>query len=255
VAGMSCRSFADADAHEKVKRTTGQRENSMTILRYFRYFIVSARIRRYEFANMIKALLLIFEPVATWERIVVARRSWWFVLGAYLLPLLLLTSLVEGFGLVQWGVIQKEMMRPKIFSVAEALVYLSAQGLLSLIIVAAAALLIKSLGETFHGRHSFSQAFTAVAYGLSPLFALRVLNAFPWISPWVGWGIGILLSAAVLYHGLPRVMLPDPPHAFGLYLMSMIMLIVITGLARFITAWYLAGRFKSIERLVTDLIA
>lgn len=204
---------------------------------------------------MIKALLLIFDPVATWERIVLARRSWLFVLTAFLLPLLLLTSLVEGFGLVQWGVIQKDLPRPKLFSLAEAFVYLSAQGLISLVIVIVAAWLIKSLGETFHGRHSFTQAITAVAYGLSPLFALRVLDAFPGLSPWVAWGIGILLSTAVLYHGLPRVMLPDPPHAFGLYLMSVILLIIITGLARFVTAWYLAGRFKSFERLVADLIA
>lgn len=204
---------------------------------------------------MIKALLLIFEPIATWERIVQSQRRWWFVLMGFLLPLLLLTSLAEGFGLVQWGVVQKEMLRPKVFGLAEAAVYLGAQGLLSILVVFVAAWLIKSLGETFHGRHSFGQAFTAVAYGLSPLFALRVLDAFPAISPWVAWGLGILLSAAVLYHGLPRVMLPDPPHAFGLYLMSVLLLIVITGLARFVTAWYLAGRFKSLERLVEELIS
>jgi hypothetical protein len=204
---------------------------------------------------MIKALLLIFEPVATWERIVQSQRRWLYVLTAFLLPLLLLTSLVEGFGLVQWGVVQKEMLRPKVFSIAEASVYLGGQALLSVVIVIVAAWLIKTLGETFHGRHSFGQAFTAMAYGLSPLFAFRVLDAFPVISPWVAWGIGILLSTAVLYHGLPRVMLPDPPHAFGLYLMSVIMLIMITGLARFVTAWYLEGRFKPIERMVNDLIA
>ncbi|MCW5550709.1 MAG: YIP1 family protein [Verrucomicrobiae bacterium] len=203
---------------------------------------------------MIKALLLIFEPVATWERIVQTQRRWLFVLTGFLLPLLLLTSLAEGFGLVQWGVVQKDMLRPKEFGIAEASVYLGAQALLSILIVIVAAWLIKSLGETFHGRHSFGQAFTAVAYGLSPLFAFRVLDAFPVISPWVAWGIGILLSTAVLYHGLPRVMLPDPPHAFGLYLMSVILLIIITGLARFVTAWYLAGRFKSVERMVVELI-
>ncbi len=203
---------------------------------------------------MIKALLLIFEPVATWERIVQSQRRWLFVLTGFLLPLLFLTSLAEGFGLVQWGVVQKDMLRPKVFSLTEASVYLGAQALLSILIVIVAAWLIKSLGETFHGRHSFGQAFTAVAYGLSPLFAFRVLDAFPAISPWVAWGIGILLSTAVLYHGLPRVMLPDPPHAFGLYLMSVILLIIITGLARFVTAWYLAGRFKSVERMVVELI-
>ena len=30
---------------------------------------------------------------------------------------------------------------------------------------------------------------------------------------------------------------------------------VITGLARFLTAWYLQGEFKSVERIISDLIA
>ena len=45
---------------------------------------------------MIKALLLIFEPIATWEGIFRARRSLLFILVIYLLPLLLLTSAAEG---------------------------------------------------------------------------------------------------------------------------------------------------------------
>ena len=49
---------------------------------------------------MIKALLLIFDPTATWEGIFLARRKMAFVLVAYLCPLLLVASAAEGFGLV-----------------------------------------------------------------------------------------------------------------------------------------------------------
>ena len=52
---------------------------------------------------MIKALLLIFEPIATWEGIFRARRSLAFILVIYLLPLILLASAAEGYGLVHWG--------------------------------------------------------------------------------------------------------------------------------------------------------
>jgi hypothetical protein len=128
-----------------------------------------------------------------------------------------------------------------------------AQFLLFVGIVLIGARLIKSVGETFHGRHTFTQCFTLVAYGLSPLFLLHLLNAVKDISPWITWAIGIILSIAVLYQGVPRMMEPDPPHAFGLYLMSSLLLLFITGLARFVTAWYLQGKFLTVDAFVTSL--
>lgn len=203
---------------------------------------------------MIKALLLILEPVKTWDGIVRAQRSLGHVLLVFLLPLLVLGALAEGFGLIYWGEPQKDFGQLKKFPPGEAVIFQLGQVLLSILIVFISAKIIKSLGETFHGRHSFTQAFVTVAYGLSPLFALRVFDAFAFVNPWVGWGIGILLSMAVLYQGLPRMMQPDPPHAFGLYLTSSILLILTTGLARFVTAWYLEGRFTSAERIISDFV-
>ena len=64
----------------------------------------------------------------------------------------------------------------------------AAQILLSLGVVFCGASLLKSIGETFHGRHTYTQAFTAVAYSLGPFFLLRLLDVFPGISPWVSLG-------------------------------------------------------------------
>ena len=71
---------------------------------------------------MIKALLLIFAPMATWDGIAQARRSLRFVLGVYLLPMLLLVAAVNCYGLVHWGKWQGEVGRLKHFSVGEAVV-------------------------------------------------------------------------------------------------------------------------------------
>jgi hypothetical protein len=203
---------------------------------------------------MIKALLLIFEPAATWDRIVQARRSLGFILLWHVLPLLGIVALAEGFGLVQWGRVRGDVAHVKRFSIPEAVAYELVQVLLLIGVIFVGARLIKALGETFHGRHSFTQSFTVVAYGLSPLFLLYTLNAFPGISPWVTWGVGMILCVAVLYQGVPRVMLPDPPHAFGLYFVSAMLLAIVAGLARFVTAWYLAGKFPGVERALSDLI-
>ena len=52
---------------------------------------------------MIKALLLIFRPSQTWGGIEAANRSIAFILCLHLLPLLLITSIAEGYGLMHWG--------------------------------------------------------------------------------------------------------------------------------------------------------
>ena len=172
-------------------------------------FYVTCGFGHFQFRHMIKALLLIFEPVKAWERVVRAQRSVVFILMVFLLPLLGLTSLAEGYGLVQWGRRQQDTLHLKQFTTAEAAAFETGQLLLSLATLFLATKIIKSLGETFHGRHSFSQVFTTMAYGLSPLFAMRLFDAFPGISHWVTWTAGILLSVTVLYQGVPRVMQPD----------------------------------------------
>ncbi len=204
---------------------------------------------------MIKALLLIVRPMATWEGILRARRSLFFVLAAYLMPLLLLVGLGEGYGLVHWGKWQGEISHLKTFPVREAAVVEAARFLLSLLVVFVGANMIKSLGETFRGRHTYTQAFATVAYGLSPLFLLRLLDAFSGVSPWVSWSIGIILSIAVLYHGVPQMMEPDPAHAFGLFFMSALLLVLVSGLVRLVTAEYLQGRFSKLQVIVSDLAA
>ncbi|MSU60201.1 MAG: DUF1282 domain-containing protein [Pedosphaera sp.] len=202
---------------------------------------------------MIKAFLLIFEPMQAWERVFRAQRSVGFILFLYLLPMVILSSLAEGYGLVTWGRWQEDLDHLRPFTRGQAVVYEVAQALLSLGVVFIAARILRSLGETFHGRHTFTQGFTTIAYGLSPMFLLRMLDVFPSISPWTTWTIGICLSVAVFYQGVPRIMMPDAPHAFGLFLMNSVLVVLITGLARFVTAWYLSGHFKPVEHMISEL--
>jgi Yip1 domain len=218
------------------------------------YLVVSMDAGGYDFRGMIKAVLLIFEPVPTWERIVAAQRKWSSILLGHLLPLLLLACAVEGYGLFHWGKPRGKIPHIQALTLPETLVFEGAQLLLSFGIIFLSAKLLKALGETFHGRHSLRETFTVAAYALSPLFLLRTIDAFPSVSPWTPWAIGIALSAAVLYHGLPRVMQPDPPHAFGLYIMGLVILLIITGLGCFLTTWYLQGRFTKLDAIVSQLL-
>jgi hypothetical protein len=115
-----------------------------------------------------------------------------------------------------------------------ALRFETAQLGLSLVVVLGGPWLLQQLAQSFHRRHSYTESFTAVAYSLSPLFLLRILNAAPAIDSWIGWAIGIFLSLAALYRGLPRILKPDPSNALGLYLLASLLLISVTGLSHFL---------------------
>ena len=204
---------------------------------------------------MITALLLIFAPAATWERIFQARRSPVFILCFYLMPLLVITSVGEGYGLIHWGKWQGEVSRLRRLSPGEAVIFETAQMLLSILLVFVGAKLVKTMGETFHGRHTYAQAFRPIAYGLGPLFLFHLLNAFTSISPWLSWAIGMIFAIGVLYQGVPRMMEPDPPHAFGLYFITSLLLLFISGLITFVTAFYLQGRFPKLAPVISGLAA
>lgn len=203
---------------------------------------------------MIKALLLIFEPVATWDRISQARRSQSFVLFVYLVPMIILASIAEGYGLYSWGK-ARDLGPRKFYSLGETVLFEAGECLLYLAMVYIMAKLVKSMGATFHGRQTFAQSFGVVAYGLSPLFLFHVLDALRDISPWFPWAVGMMLCIAVLYQGVPRMLQPDPPHAFGIYLMTSLLLVLISGILRFLTAWYLQGKFTGLESFITRLSA
>jgi hypothetical protein len=207
---------------------------------------------------MIKALFLVFNPVGAWDNIVQARRRWPTILLGYLLPLWLIAFVAEGYGLVHWGKPQGVISHIKVYTHSEALIFEILQLFLMLVIVVVSARLIKALGETFHGRNTFAQAFTVAAYGLSPFFTLRILDIFPGVSSWAYWGtwlVGIFLSLGLLYHGIPKVMLPDPAHALGLYLISCVFVTMVTGFVRFLTWSYLAGKFGKLDTLISNLVA
>ena len=191
---------------------------------------------------MIKAFFLMFEGGPAWDRIVQARRSFLFIFFVHLLPMLLIVGGVEWYGLTHWGKWQPPIRDFKVFSPREATIFEVVQLLTSIIAVLLCTRLLEIIAKTFHGRGTWTQAFTTVVFGLSPMYLLRLLDVSRSMSPYAPWLLGIGVTTWILYQGMPRIMLPDPTHAFGLYLSSIIVLILGTGMFRVLTALYLEGR-------------
>jgi hypothetical protein len=201
---------------------------------------------------MIKAFLLLFNSAPSWESIFRSRRSLLYVLMVQFCPLLLLFCLGEGFYLVHWGHTRGVVPRPHLFPVNETVVFEAAQFVLWLIVLFVDAAMIKAFGETFHGRHNYTETFTVVAYTLSPFFLLLLVGAFIPINHWVIFFIAMLFTLGTMYNGLPRIMKPDPPHAFGLYLMSAILVALTGGIAHELANWYLGGKFPKLQNIFVD---
>jgi len=201
---------------------------------------------------ILKPFLLVFAPTPSWEREFRAQRGVAFNLFLFLLPLLVISSILEAHRLVQWGIL-REFAHRKSFSLNEAILFEAINFLLSLLVVIVSAQMIKAVGETFHGRHTFTQAFATVTFALSPFFLMRLIDGFKDVPPWLSWGIGILIAMRVLYSGVPRMMQPDPAHAFGLFIMSCFLILLTTGLAELLTSCYLLGKFPKLESIIADL--
>ena len=168
-----------------------------------------------------------------------------FILFLFLLPMLLIVAGVESWGLITFGKWQPAYQKVRGFQLPEHLhevvIFELAVFVLAIATVFIAAYVIKTISGTFREKCSFQQAFTLVVYSLSPMFLLRLLDAVPAVHPGVTWTIGVTLTIWVLYQGVPRILVPDPTHAFGLYLSTVIVMVLTTGLARLLPGLYILG--------------
>jgi len=204
---------------------------------------------------MIRMFLFIFRPAAEWDAVLQAKRGLGFIVGIQLLPMMLMASFAEGAGMAGWRKWHAGIHGVKYFTVGEAVVWEMMQLILMLVVIATCAYLIRLMGETFNSHFPFRQTLIVVIYTLSPLFVLRLLDAIPGISFWIPWGIGIFLSLKILYCGLPRILQSHLSHALGLFFISALFIVVLTGAERFIFIRCLNGQGVPIENLVFDIAA
>ena len=190
---------------------------------------------------MIKALLLIFASSYTWERIARARRSLLFVLCLFLVPTMVLSIAGEIAGRNYFAQASSDL-KYKVIPPGLVTRYGGAELATGLLVVFIGAWMFKTVSETFHNRSTYTQCFVTIAYATGPYYLFHLLDAIPQLNPWISFSVGIIFSFAALYHAVPNIVKPDPPHAFGLFLMGGIILTLLSVLARLFTVEILAGK-------------
>jgi hypothetical protein len=182
---------------------------------------------------MIKALQLIITPFPAWEKIALSQRGILWTLFTHLLPLAALTLAVEGYLLTRWGMSGSEMRMHRVVSPDLAARYAATYFLVLLGSVFITALVLKWSSESFNLSATYTQWFVVMAYGHSPIFLVRILDGIPQLNTWLCWAIGAVAAASVLYHGIGMMLRPEQTKGFGLYLMTAMILVLMTALAHF----------------------
>jgi len=193
-----------------------------------------------------KDLMLLINRESTWNRIATSRHGWLFAAAFYLVPMLIFSGVIEAASLFYHGqgqIAQGGIMEQYSVERLAAFELVQAGGLLALIFIAA--VFMTSFGNACHQRNRLREALLVMIHAVGPLVLLQAFNGIPAVSVWFTWILGAILVLVSLYHGVPRIMRPDPPSAMGLYVASAAAVVLLGFVWRLLTYWYLTGDSKA----------
>ncbi len=158
------------------------------------------------------------------------------------LPLMILTFTVEGFSLIKYGEVFRDLA-PRAVSPVRAIKYVVFYGVASLAVVFLGAKLLQNMGKSFNLFANYSLCFILIVFGYTPIFLVRLIDALPQINTWIPWTVGVALSFRILYHGVALWLKPEQTKGFGLFLVSFVYVLVLSALVHFTSIQVLQGRF------------
>ena len=182
---------------------------------------------------MINVLQMVFSPSAGWQRVALARPGILKVLFLCLVPLLSVVSLAEGCALVHWGNKFGEFTAARPLPLDLVVRYEATYFVLALLVAFGGAVALGRIAAGSEVPTTYSDCFATVTLGLSPIYFVRLLDSLPTLNTWLCWSIGALLAWRSLYHGVALVLKPDHTKGFGLYLLSALVLLLLSALIHF----------------------
>ena len=204
---------------------------------------------------ILKDLFMMKGTATVWNRIAASAAGVATTFFCYLLPMMILVALVEGFGLLTLGKRQLAHGLWTRFTLNKVIVYEVWQFAFLFILLSLAACFLNMYANACHQRNTVSQSLKVLLHAAGPLLMIQLFNGFPNIYLWLTWLVGVLFCLAALYNGIPRVLMPDAPSAFGLYMGGAFVVVAFLSIWRFMTYWYLIGKFKAMDQVVNTLAA
>ncbi|HMO64730.1 MAG TPA: hypothetical protein PKE47_05830 [Verrucomicrobiota bacterium] len=190
---------------------------------------------------MITLFKLLVSPFDTWNAIVETDRGMFRVWFTYVLPLTLVGCAFEAWAIHHWGTSTGVGGGIKQVPLDLAIRYGVAQFTGLTLAVFIGAFLLERVDRAFHVNVAYSHCFVLVAYALGPVYAARVLDAIPQVPTWLAWAGGVLPMLGILYNGLPKALRIEAYGAFGMYLVSVLVLVPVTAVAHGTALYVLTG--------------
>jgi hypothetical protein len=191
---------------------------------------------------MLRALNLLISPEAAWQKAALKPPHVAVVLLLSMLPLMIATLAVEGYSLMKYGEMFGDLGRRAV-SQDRVIKYAVFYGIASLVVILIGAGLLTNVGESFNLRASYGACFVLMAFAYTPIFVARLLDAVPAMNSWICWAVGLALAMRILYHGVAWWLKPEQTKGFGLFILSFIYIVVLSGLVHFASAQVLQGKF------------
>ena len=190
---------------------------------------------------MLRALNLSISPEAGWQKTALNPPSAFVVLLASILPLMILGLAVEGYALMKYGEAFGDLGRHAV-SAERVLKYTIFYGIASLAVIIVGAGLLRNIGSTFNLQVSYGAWLVLLGMVYTPIFLARMLDAVPAIHTWICWSVGLALALRVLYHGVGGWLRPEQTKGFGLFLITFMYILVVSGLVHFAAIQVLQGK-------------
>jgi hypothetical protein len=191
---------------------------------------------------MLRALNFLFAPGKTWERMALKPPNAITILLITLVPLIVITFAIEGYGLLTLGEKVSDLSAHLRMPLERVIRYEVFYAVASIVVIFVGTYLLQSVAQSFGVMVSFGQCFVLMACTFTSIFLLRIPDAIPQINTWICWGVGVVLSFRILYHGVALWLKPEQTKGFGLFIVSVIYTIVLSGLVHFAAVQVLHGR-------------
>ena len=194
---------------------------------------------------MITVFKLLFVPMQTWQRISLARPGVFRILLTQVLPRLLVGLAVESYSLMNWGEYRSGLAALIKVSPEDAFRYSAVYLSLLLVSILVTSQVLVWITRSFHVNTTYTQCFTLMAYGYCPVILGRFLDAIPKMNTWVCVALGAMGSFVVLYHGVALALKPDQTKGFGLYLVSILLVLFPGSFFHLLAQFALHGKLLS----------
>ncbi len=163
-----------------------------------------------------------------------------------LLPLLLLSLGIEFYGMTHFPEKIGEFGTASLIPQALALQYVGTQLVVFIVSLLIGTLVLRQVAIGSDTRVTWGQCFLTLCYCITPLALSRIIDAIPAMNTWVCWGIGAILTARALYHGIAVLLKPEQTKGFGLFLFAVVLISFLSALGHLMGQLVLQGRLDSL---------